>query len=242
MSGLGWRCPAMLLHKPPLALVLTAGRVQSVLSLTAQWRDGAHFLGILEEQVKRSYGLLFFRDNSPISNDGSWSERWGKVLLDLWASCMAREMVCHIIAAQKGPSCLGSTSQEHQCSSLWSFGLEFTPWRHCLGQTPTSALAGGSCGEPPACLCLGMGSPCHAGRTAGHCRTAGCPHPTINVATIQHKVLAIVFSRHKGCPENNRNIKLASCSWCDTLSRVCHGGSMAFLHRIVVTVILAPWL
>lgn len=101
------------------------------------------FVEILEELVTKSYCLLFSGDNSPIFNDESWSERWEKVLLDPWASCMAREMVCHITAGQKGPLCLRSTSQEHQCSSLWSFGLEFTPSRHCLGQTPMSALAGG---------------------------------------------------------------------------------------------------
>lgn len=68
---------------------------------------------------------------------------------------------------------------------------------------------------------------------------SGCPHPSVNVAIIQHMMLAIVFSRHKGCPDNNLNTNLASCSWCDTLSRL-YPGSMAFLHRIVVTAILAP--
>lgn len=132
----------------------------------------------------------------------SWPEKW----------------ICYITAGQEGPLCSGCTSQEHQCSgtsSLWSFGLEFTPSRYCLGQKPMSAPAGGCLWGATSLLqacCLGLGSPCHPGRTAGHCSTAGCPHASINAAIIQHKVLAIVFSRPEDCPDNNLNTNLASCS------------------------------
>lgn len=163
--GWDWRFLAVLLHQPPLALILSAGRVQSALFLTAQWRGGAHFFREFRGASHKTIWFAVSGDNSPIFSDGIWSERWEKVLLYPWASCMAREMVYHITAGQEGPLCSGSTSQEHQCSAhpcdpfLWSSHHQGT----ALDKSPQVPLQVVACGEPPAWVCPGMGSPCHQG-------------------------------------------------------------------------------
>lgn len=76
MCGLGVEvsCPCCCTS---LLLVLTAGRVQPVLSLAAQWRGGAHFCMDFRGTSHKIiwFCLLFSWDNSPIFNDGSWGER-----------------------------------------------------------------------------------------------------------------------------------------------------------------------
>lgn len=179
---------------------------------------------ILEELVTKSYGFIccFLEIILPflmmeaevrgerryycISDHHAQPERWSVIsLLVKMAPCV-----------QDPPNRNTSALLLSVIISSGVHTVEALPWAKAHS-CPRRWLSVGS--HQPGCALawavLATGSPCHPGRTAGRCRTAGCPHPSINVAVIQHKVLAIVFSRHKSCPDNNLNTNLASCSWCD---------------------------
>lgn len=154
--GWEWRCPARA-AAPASSWSWLLG--ESSLCCLWQLNEGVVpiFVWILEELVIKSYGFVCcfleiilpflmmeaeVREGITVSLSIMHSQRNG-LSYPCWS---------------KWPSAfrIHLTGTPMLCSSLWSVCLEFRPSSHCLGQKPTTALAGG-------CLwgATSPGVPCH---------------------------------------------------------------------------------